>query len=57
MCLYCPKCGIRDACKAYGKYIVAVDIQDEEWAEDLLLYCDENTTTDIVCLYCTINHR
>ena len=52
MCLYCPKCGVRDACKARQKYHVALDIMDAEWAEDLLSYCEENTTDDIVCIHC-----
>lgn len=52
MCLYCPTCGVREPCKAREKYHVAVDIMDQEWAEDLLLYCEENTTDDIVCMHC-----
>lgn len=52
MCLYCPTCGIRDACEAYQKYHVAVEMFDVEWAEELLAYCDEITTEHIDCLDC-----
>ena len=52
MCLYCPTCGVRAPCVASEKQIAAVDVMDYEWAEDLELYCEENSTYHIECSVC-----
>jgi hypothetical protein len=52
MCLYCPTCGVRTPCVASEKQIVAVDVMDYEWAEELELYCEENSTDHIECSVC-----
>ena len=52
MCLYCPTCGVRTPCAASKKQIVAVEIMDYVWADELELYCEENSTDHIECSAC-----
>jgi hypothetical protein len=52
MCLYCPTCGVRESCKAREKAIVAFDMMDQEWYDDLVEYCVDNTTERIECSDC-----
>lgn len=30
----------------------AIDLMDEEWYDELTLYCEENSTEDIECSVC-----
>ena len=52
MCLYCPTCRVREPCKAKEKSIVAFDMFDQEWYDELIEYCIDNTTESIQCSAC-----
>ena len=52
MCLYCPTCKIREPCRALEKSVVAADLMDQEWYDELTLFCEENTTDHIECSVC-----
>jgi hypothetical protein len=52
MCLHCPYCGVREACRASEKAIAAREMMDFEWAVVLEDYCTENTWDHIACSKC-----
>ena len=52
MCLYCPTCTARIPCLASIKSDVAIELMDEEWYDELTLFCEENTTDHIECSVC-----